>query len=628
LIELGVGPEVLVGLCLERSVALVVGLLAILKAGGAYVPLDPGYPGERLAFMLEDTGARVLVTQQSLVAQWADLGKCAVCLDADRREIAARSFVNPARAATADSLAYVIYTSGSTGRPKGVMIAHRALVNHMVWICRALALDESDVLLQKTPISADAAVWEFFAPLLLGAPLVLTSDDAIRDPVQLAAALQKHGVTTVQLVPSLFRVLTHEHGLADCAALKRVLCGGEALPTDAAQDFLASSPAHLYNLYGPTESCIDSLWWRCHRNGDRARVPIGRPIANTRAYVLDEHRQPVPVGVAGELYLGGDGLARGYWKRPELTAERFVPDPFSGRAGARLYRTGDRVRYLADGNIEYLGRLDHQVKLRGYRIEPGEIEALLGELPAVREAVVVLREDTAGDARLVAYLVGRDQTIDVAALRAALGRTLPETMIPTAFVVLAALPLTPNGKIDRRALPVPEYGQRAGVRVPARNPVEEAVAGVWCELLKLREVGVHDNFFELGGHSLLAMRLLSSLRALFGVELSVRSLFEAPTIAEVGERICTALAGEDVARALPITALARGATLPLSFAQQRLWFLERWTGGAAPYNIGRGYWVDGPLQVARLQAALAGLVSRHETLRTALVEVHGEPRQQ
>ncbi len=529
LIGLGVGPAVLVGICLERSVELVVGLLAILKAGGAYVPIDSGYPTERLAFMLEDTQVPVLLTQQDLLGKLPPCDGHVLCLDRDRdrQRIAAQPATEPPCRATAESLAYVIYTSGSTGRPKGVMIQHRSLVNHMQWMIAELAFDPTDSVLQKTPISADAAVWEFFAPLLVGGRLLLASVDAHRDPEQLLSALREHGATTVQLVPSLFRVLAGDSRLADCTKLLRVLCGGEVLPSEAARDFFARSSAQLYNLYGPTETCIDSLAWKCRPEDGRMSLPIGRPIANTQAYVLDAQRQPVPVGVAGELYIGGDGVACGYWRRPELTAERFVADPFGGQSGGRLYRTGDRVRYLADGSIEFLGRLDTQVKLRGYRIEPGEIEAALTQQGQVRDAVVVVREDCGGDRRLVAYVVSQAPALDVAALRAALKRQLPDYMIPAAFVELAALPLTPNGKIDRKALPAPARvnGASGLERAAPQDNIARHLVRIWEILLKRDAVGMSDKFFDLGGNSLLAVQLMDQIEKSFQRRLPLDSLW-------------------------------------------------------------------------------------------------------
>jgi amino acid adenylation domain-containing protein len=551
---LGVGPDVPVGLCLARSPALVIGMLGILKAGGAYVPLDPSYPAARLAFMLKDTRAPVLLTEAPLLAQLPAHAGHVLCLDRDSAAIATQPATDPPGTATAENLAYIIYTSGSTGTPKGVMVEHRAVVNYMEWMRRTFDFDHRDSVLQKTPISFDAATWEFFAPLLNGGRLVMLPSDAHRDPTAIVRALCEHEVTTVQLVPSLLRLVAQEALLAACGTLTRVFSGGEALPGAVAQSVFERCGARLYNLYGPTETCIYSLSWECRPDDARATVPIGRPIANTRVYVLDEYRQPVPVGVAGELYIGGEGLARGYWKRPELTAERFVPDPFAQRPGARMYRSGDRARYQPDGNIEFLGRLDHQLKLRGFRIEPGEIEAVLARHGGVGEALVLLREDVPGDARLVAYVVARGDAIGAADLRAWLTPLVPDYMLPSAFVLMAALPLTPNGKIDRNALPRPEARDAAvaATFVAPRGPVEEVLAAIWTGVLGVELVGVEGNFFELGGDSLLAIQVLSRLRDRLGIELSVRAFFDAPTIAELATRIGGALPEGGKHRAAPI----------------------------------------------------------------------------
>jgi amino acid adenylation domain-containing protein len=531
--SLGVGPDVLVGLCVDRSLELVVGLLGILKAGGAFVPLDPGYPAARLAFMLEDTRAAVLLTEQTLLAHLPKPAARVVCLDRDRAAIAMQPATNPPTTTTAQNLAYVIYTSGSTGTPKGVMIEHRAVVNHMEWMRRTFGFDRRDSVLQKTPISFDAAMWEFFAPLLNGGRLVMAPPDAHRDPAAIVRALCKHEVTTVQLVPSLFRLLAQEPLLSACGKLTRVFCGGEALGRDGVESFLERSGARLYNLYGPTETCIDALSWECKRDDARAAVPIGRPIANTTIHVLDQYRQPVPVGVAGELYIGGEGQARGYLGLPELTAERFVPNPFAQHPGARMYRTGDRARYLANGNIEFLGRLDQQVKLRGFRIELGEIEAVLTRHPQVLAAAVIVRDDLPGEKRLVAYAVARDAAVAVADLRAWLERQLPDYMVPAAFVVLPALPLTPNGKVDRKSLPAPEYEGSREAFEPPGTPIETAIASIWADVLHRPRVGRNESFFDLGGHSLLAAQAIGMINQALGIDLTLRQLFETPTVREL-----------------------------------------------------------------------------------------------
>lgn len=537
LIALGVGPEVRVGLCLERSLGMVIGMMAILKAGGAYVPLDPAYPMERLAFMLQDTQAVVLLTQQALVGQLPQFNGQLLCLDQDWQTVTAQSDMDPPCRGTSQSLAYVLFTSGSTGKPKGVMIEHRALVNHMTWMQRTFDFGPSESVFQKTSVSFDASVWEFFAPLLVGGRLVMAPPGAHQDAAELIAMLRDHEITTVQLVPSLFRVLAQESGLADCLCLTRVFCGGETLANDSTQSFLERSRARLYNLYGPTETCIDSLAWECRRDAERTSVPIGRPIANTRVYILDRHLNPVPLGVAGELYIAGEGLARGYLNRPELTVEKFVPDPFSTTPGARMYRTGDLVRYREDGNIEFLGRLDDQVKIRGFRIEPGEVMAVLDEHPEIKQAVVVAQTHANGDRALVAYVVAKDgeHAPDAQALRQFLSERVPHFMIPADFLAVESIPLTVNGKLDRAQLAAVDRSEARAAkrRVMPRTPNERMIAEIWGTLLNIDSVGIDENFFELGGDSLTVMRFVSRVLHETGEEVPIRTVFDKPTIREL-----------------------------------------------------------------------------------------------
>ncbi|HEV7589387.1 MAG TPA: amino acid adenylation domain-containing protein, partial [Longimicrobium sp.] len=453
---LGVGPEVRVGLCLERGLEMVVSLLGVLKAGGAYVPLDPGYPAERIETMAADSGIAVLLTQDRLGGVLPDTGGIPILrVDADWEAIAAGSAENLDSGVTARNLAYVIYTSGSTGRPKGVMNAHGGVVNRLCWMQAEYGIGAGDVVLQKTPFSFDVSVWELFWPLQQGATLVMARPGGHRDPLYLQEEIERRGVTTLHFVPSMLQPFVETADPARCATLTRVICSGEALPAALVDRFHARFPSTvtLHNLYGPTEAAVDVSWWACERGTSANIVPIGRPVWNTRLYVLDTALRLAPAGVPGELYIGGVQVARGYLGRPALTAERFVPDPFATGAGARLYRTGDRVRQRADGALEYLGRLDFQVKIRGFRIELGEIESVLRRHPDVRECAVVARGD-AGEARLVAYVVG---AADADELRAHLQRSLPEHMVPAAFVALDALPLSPNGKLDRRALPAPDF---------------------------------------------------------------------------------------------------------------------------------------------------------------------------
>ncbi|HET7462356.1 MAG TPA: amino acid adenylation domain-containing protein, partial [Longimicrobium sp.] len=531
---LGVGPDVRVGLCVERSLEMMVGLLAVLKAGGAYVPLDPDYPAERLAYMLADSAPAAVLTQRALRGRVEGAGVPVLELDAAAPEWADRPETDPERGAlTPGHLAYVIYTSGSTGRPKGVGVPHRGVVNALAWMRELSGLGGDDAVLHKTPYSFDASLRELLPPLLAGARLVLARPEGHRDPAYLLELMRRERITTLHAVPSLLQALADEGGLAACGALRTVMCGGEALPGELARRFSGQAPwARLYNVYGPTEAAVDVTAWRCGPGDQAGRaVPIGAPMANVRIYLLDPGGEPVPVGVKGELYIGGAQVARGYLGRPELTAERFVADPFGGEPGARLYRTGDLARWRPDGTVEYLGRMDHQVKVRGFRIELGEIEARLTGHPGVRETVVLAREDTPGDTRLVAYVVG-DDSAGAEALRAHLGEALPAYMLPAAFVRLERWPLTPNGKLDRRALPAPEGEAYAARRYePPVGQTEQALAEIWAEVLGVERVGRHDNFFELGGHSLLAVKLMERMRRR-GLHAEVRALFLSPTFAD------------------------------------------------------------------------------------------------
>ena len=522
---LGVRSDVLVGLCVERSLELVVGLLGILKAGGAYVPLDPSYLGQRLAFMLQDTQPPVLLTQQRLLAQLPAYAGHTLCLDRDWSAIAAQLPTNPECIATATNLAYVNYTSGSTGQPNGVMIEHRSVVNYLLWIGDAFPLTRSDRLLQKTPLSFDASAEEILCPLVSGALLVI-AEPAVHHLVdELVLALQRHRITVLQVVPSLLASILDHPGFRQCRSLRLLLCGAEILRHDLVKRVPEQSSAQLVNLYGPTETTISSTFWTCRADADQD-VPIGRPIANTQVVVVDRWGQLVPTGVAGELWIGGAGVARGYLNRPALTSQRFVQDSFGCARCWRWYRSGDRVRYLADGNLAFLGRDDEQVKIRGFRVEPAEIEAALVRHVRVRDALVVLREDVPGDPQLVAYVVGRGDGLAAADLRALLTRQLPNYMIPAAYVLLPALPLTPNGKIDRRALPPPgERDQGKSGLIAPRDKFELHLLKIWEDLLKLGSIGVRDNFFDLGGHSLLVVQLMDRIDKAFHRHLSLDTLW-------------------------------------------------------------------------------------------------------
>jgi amino acid adenylation domain-containing protein len=536
---LGVGPESIVGLLFNRSIEMVVSLLATLKAGGAYLPLDPDYPAARLRYMFEDAAPRALLTTEALLGGWADapqLQTAAVVyveqLGLDEVTECHRVDVEP------DNLAYVIYTSGSTGRPKGAMNTHRAIVNRLLWMQEEYGLDGSDRVMQKTPFSFDVSVWEFFWPLINGATLVMARPGGHQESDYLVKLIEGAGVTTMHFVPSMLAVFLEDPEVA-AGKLRRVICSGEALSADLMERFFERLPGvELHNLYGPTEAAVDVTSWRCEVRGD-GRMPIGRPVANTRMYVLDEWQELVGVGVPGELYIGGVQVGRGYLHRSVLTAERFVPDPFSLETGARMYRTGDVARWLADGEIEYLGRADQQVKIRGQRIELGEIEAALRRANGVREAAVTVRETGEGEHAwrgLVGYVVGEAVWEE---LREELQRELPDGMIPGVWVRLDQLPLTPSGKLDRRALPAPDMA-RPQLREPfvaPRTPTEQTLSEIWSEILKVTPIGIHDDFFALGGDSLLATRLIFKTRSALHVEIPVRTIFEARTISRLAEYI-------------------------------------------------------------------------------------------
>jgi amino acid adenylation domain-containing protein/non-ribosomal peptide synthase protein (TIGR01720 family) len=611
---LGVGPEARVGVMLERGADAVVALLAVLKAGGAYVPLDPAYPAERLAFTAKDAGVAVLVTRDALrCAVPLPVDSAVVSVDGDAAAIAAASDTDPESGAGPRNLAYLIYTSGSTGVPKGVAIEHRSPVALAHWAAGLHTAEELSGVLLSTSFAFDLSVYELFVPLLHGGR-VIVAENALALP-HLAA---KDGVRLINTVPSAIAALLKGGGIPD--GVTTVCLAGEPLRPDLVDALYAAGIQRVYDLYGPSEDTTYSTW-TLRRPG--APATIGRPLANRRAYVTGTGMRPAPLGVPGELLLGGVGLARGYLGRPALTAERFVPDPFAAESGGRLYRTGDRARWTEEGTLQYLGRMDHQVKVRGFRIELGEIETLLRRQPGVADCVVVVREDSPGDARLVAYVAG---AVEADALRAGLRRALPEHMVPGAFVVMERLPLTPNGKVDRKALPAPGAAGAADGYVAPRTPAEEVLAGIWAQVLGRDRVGARDNFFEIGGHSLLATQVVSRIRAVLGVETSLRALFEAPTVAELAGRV-EALRRAGTSELPPLVPVDRSTPPPLSFAQERLWFLDRLQPGGSFYNIPVGLRLEGPLDAAALERALGEIVRRHEVLRTTVGEVDGRPVQ-
>ncbi|HEV2860060.1 MAG TPA: amino acid adenylation domain-containing protein [Pyrinomonadaceae bacterium] len=622
----GVGPESLVGILMERSIEMVVAIYAILKAGSAYVPLEPSYPEERLAYVVEDARLGLVLTQERFAGRLGESPARVLVLDG---EWAGESFsrANPAPTLEGDNLAYVIYTSGSTGRPKGAMNTHRAVCNRLLWMQDEYRLTPDDRVLQKTPFSFDVSVWEFFWPLMTGATLVVARPGGHQESAYLVGAINEHRITTIHFVPSMLQAFLEDPGLDSCVSLRRVICSGEALQYEQQERLLARLATGLHNLYGPTEAAIDVTFWECG-GGERRVVPIGRPVANTQIYVLDAGLRPVPVGIAGELHIGGVQLARGYLNRPGLTAERFIPDPFSTEPGARMYKTGDRARYLPDGAVEYLGRLDNQVKLRGFRIELGEVEAALRQDARVRECVVVAREEAPGDARLVAYYVASGAAAPEAGeLRESLKGKLPPYMVPSAFVALDSLPLTTSGKVDRKALPAPGAPEAAGGYTAPRGQLEEILADTMAGVLMLERVGADDNFFDLGGHSLLATTFLNRVRDTFGVAPPLRRLFETPTVAALAPLVEAALSGGDAEPLPPIEPAERGRGIPLSFAQERLWVLDQLTPGGHTYNEHTAIRLTGALNLPALEQSLGEIVRRHEVLRTTYATEGGRPVQ-
>ncbi len=638
---LGVKPDERVAICVERSLEMVVGLLGILKAGGAYVPLDPAYPGERLRYMLEDSEPVALLTQTHLEGLFPGVSETLPVLDLAAealpwREQPESNLDTASLGLTAMHLAYVIYTSGSTGAPKGVAVEHRNITRLFAATAEWFHFGGDDVWPLFHSFTFDFSVWELWGALLCGGRLIVVPKDVARSTEDFYRLLCRANVTILNQTPSAFRQLVAvQTGDGQSHRLRHVIFGGEILEVSTLRPWYEHSRnqgTQLNNMYGITETSVHVTRRPLERADveTRGSSPIGYRIPDLRIYILDAQGEPVPVGVGGELYIGGAGVARGYLNRPELTAERFLRDPFATEAGARMYKTGDLGRWLADGNIEFLGRNDLQVKIRGYRIELGEIEAVLAQHAAVRDAVVVAREDPGGDKRLVAYYTcaeageQNERAWGAEQLRAHILAKLPEYMVPAAYVRLESLPLTPNGKLDRKALPAPEadaYVVR-GYEAP-EGEIETVLAGIWAEVLKLERVGRHDNFFELGGHSLLAVQVVTRMRQGLGLEVAIRDLFARPILADLAGGL------EITARAtLPtITRAERGERLPLSFAQQRLWFLSQLEGASAAYHVPVRWRLCGQLDSAVLRKALEGVVARHEALRTTFSQVDGEPVQ-
>ncbi|HYG11284.1 MAG TPA: amino acid adenylation domain-containing protein, partial [Pyrinomonadaceae bacterium] len=629
----GVGAEARVGLMLERSPEMVVALLAVLKAGGAYVPLDPSYPDERLSFLLGDAGLHTLVTVQKFADRTGSARANVVLLDADADQLASQPEDNPAQLTHPDNLAYIIYTSGSTGQPKGALVTHENITRLFAATEQYYKFDAADVWTLFHSYAFDFSVWELWGALAYGGRLVVVSHAVSRAPEEFYELLVRERVTVLNQTPSAFRQLMSAEesaGAGQQLALRFVIFGGEALELSSLKPWFerhGDERPRLVNMYGITETTVHvtyrPLTFADARSGGGSRIGVALP--DLQVYVLDRELRPVPVGVPGELYVGGAGVARGYLNQAALTAERFIPHPYSAQPGARLYRSGDLARFLPGGDLEYLGRNDQQVKIRGFRIEPGEVEAALREQSGIEDCAVMVRESAEGEKRLVAYCVRRGGAefaeLSAGQLRAQLKQRLPDYMLPAQVVMLDALPLTPNGKVDRKALTAVESVEsEPDTKFSApRTPVEELLASIWASVLDVERVGRDDEFFELGGHSLLATQIMSRVRETFNVEVPLSALFENSTPSGLAMRIEEAMrAGEGISTA-PLKPVSREQILPLSFAQQRLWFLDQLEPGSFFYNIPAVLRLNGRLDISVLERTLTEITRRHEVLRSTFV---------
>jgi amino acid adenylation domain-containing protein len=624
----GVGRETRVGLCLQRSMEMMIALLGIVKAGGAYVPLDANYPADRLTYMLQDADVEVLITDEKSAARLPYPGNATLVLQREWEQITRESIEEPEHQASGEELAYIIYTSGSTGRPKGVSVIHRN-VARLVKNTDYVQLDENHILLQFAPVSFDAATFEIWGALLNGAQLKIFPAYT-PSPQELAEWLEREPVTTLWLTAGLFHQMAEGKVKRSFQHVRQLLAGGDVLSAWHVNRFLREcGHCRLINGYGPTENTTFSACAWLTTLEEEASVPIGHPISNSTVYILDEEMNAVPAGVTGELYLGGEGLARGYWGRPDLTAERFLPNPFSLQGGERLYRSGDLGRWREDGVLEFTGRRDQQVKLRGYRIELGEIEAVLEQHEDVRQAIVMAREDAPGDKRLAAYVTGRIGTVSAAELRQYVAGKLPDYMVPASFVMLPEFPLTANGKVDPKRLPAPpeERPELEQSYEAPRTTTEYLLCGIWQEVLRVKRVGVHDNFFDLGGHSLLATQIISRARTTFDVALSLRSIFENPVLSGQALHIESAQRGSTTCTGPAVIPVPRDQDLPLSFSQERVWFLQELDPSNSAYYFQAMLRLTGALDVPALQRALNEMVGRHEMLRTTFEVKNRRPVQ-
>ncbi|MFB2896610.1 amino acid adenylation domain-containing protein [Aerosakkonemataceae cyanobacterium BLCC-F50] len=635
LIDLGVKPDVLVGICVERSLEMIVGVLGIMKAGGAYIPLDPDYPQERLNFILADTQAKVILTQNSLIEKFSDLENPVISFDSHWQKISQLNENNPENTTTPDNLIYVIFTSGSTGKSKGVAVEHKQLINYVQGIKERVFPEPGGRYALASTFAADLGNTVIFPCLSSGGCLHILSKERISDSHAFLEYCQQNPFDYLKIVPSHLAALLSAVETETRIPWRKLILGGEATSWSLVEKILAHSPeCEIFNHYGPTETTVGVLTFKVESLSHicTQTVPLGRPLSNTQIYLLDRYLQPVPIGVPGELYIGGAGLARGYFNRPELTEEKFIPHPFTNKeqkfiALSRLYKTGDLARYLPDGNIEYLERIDNQVKIRGFRIELGEIEAILNQKADVQTAYVIAREDIPGNKLLVAYIVPDPHvTPTIDQLRQFLKAKLPEYMVPSAFVIMESLPLTPNGKVNRRVLPIPDLERdRQDKFIAPRSPIEEMLVLTWAQVLQVPQISIHDNFFELGGHSLLATQLVSRIRSNLQVELPLRCLFTAPTVAELAELIQQLKQQKLELTAPPILPRAKNAELPLSYAQSRLWFLDQFQPNSALYNIPIALRLVGTLEITALEQSLVEIIHRHEVLRTNFITVNGQP---
>jgi amino acid adenylation domain-containing protein/non-ribosomal peptide synthase protein (TIGR01720 family) len=632
LLKSGLEKESLVGVYLDRSPETVISVLAVLKAGGAYVPIDPAFPADRISYLLEDTSSPIILSKKSLTANLPDTAAKTICLDTEWDAIASEADGNPDAGVIPENLAYIIYTSGSTGKPKGTLIEHKSLSNYLNWVNNGFLSGDKLTIPYITKLSFDASLKQIMAPLLRGGKIWLLSDEVIQDPGQILKKIASKENVHFNSVPSLWQTLINTHCDSKDSKLtksvKAVIVGGESISKELVRKTFEILPhVKMWNAYGPSETTSNSSFSSITETG---RITIGRPVDNTQLYILDKFLQPTPIGIPGELYIGGTGLSRGYLNRPDLTAAAFIPNPFSKKPGSRMYKTGDLVLYHAGGNIEFLGRLDHQVKIRGFRIELGEIETALNKHEFIKENVVTVHESKDGDKRLAAFVVPKNTTIPgVNELRSFLKTHLPDYMLPSIFVTIERIPVSATGKIDRKALVVPDDLQMKSTEefIAPRTPTEEMVANIFSEVLDIKLVGAADNFFELGGHSLIATQVISRIRDHLNIELPLRDLFQTPTVEKLAETIEKALLQKDGVEPLPIVVVPRVQDLPLSFAQQRLWFLDQLEPESSMYNIPMAFRLRGPLDISSFERTITEIIKRHEILRTTIVTVNGKPQQ-